>query len=310
MKALVTGGAGFIGSHVADALLAAGHEVHVLDSLVTGRRDQVPAGARFIQADLADSSIPTLWARERYAALIHLAAQIDVRHAVADPVYDARINVLGMIHIIEAGLKNGLEKVVFSSSGGAIYGEAAQIPTPESAPEKPLSPYGVSKLAAEKYLAFYAGTHGLSTVSLRYANVYGPRQTPEGDAGVISRFVDRMRAEQPVVIFGDGLQTRDYVYVGDVVRANLRALERDVTGSYNVGTGRETSVRALYGHLARALGRDPGFNFAPARLGEVYRSALDTTRAGAELGWAPEVDLETGLARTVAWFDSRAGHKA
>ncbi|MEZ4698802.1 MAG: NAD-dependent epimerase/dehydratase family protein [Rhodothermales bacterium] len=306
MKVLVTGGAGFIGSHVADALLEAGHEVHVLDSLVNGYRHQVPDGAVFHALDLSDPAVSRLFETHRFEALLHLAAQIDVRKSVADPAYDAQVNVLGMLRLLEAGRAHGLRRVVFSSSGGAIYGEPDRVPQQEADPERPMSPYGVSKLVSERYLAYYARVHGLTAVSLRYANVYGPRQTPEGDAGVISRFIDRMQAGAPVTMYGDGAQTRDYVFVGDVVQANLLALDQDASGAYNIGTGVETSVLQLYRHLADALGQDPGYAFAAARTGEIARSALDASLAAERLGWRPAVALPDGLSRTIGWFKSRA----
>ncbi len=311
MKVLVTGGAGFIGSHVADALLADGHTVHVLDNLVNGYREQVPLDAPIHVLDIGDPAVPDLFAEHRFEALVHLAAQIDVRRSVADPAYDARVNVLGLLNLLEAGRMAGLRRVVFSSSGGALYGEPIHVPQDEMHPERPQSPYGVSKLVSERYLAYYSDVHGLTTVSLRYANVYGPRQTPEGDAGVISVFIERMRAGRPVTIFGDGLQTRDYVYVRDVVQANRLALRlpapRPASHAFNIGTGIETSVLDLYRALASALGVDSGYALAPARTGEVARSVLDARRAAQMLGWRPEMSLADGLTQTIGWFKSRAG---
>ncbi len=306
MKVLVTGGAGFIGSHVADALLADGHVVHVLDNLANGYREQVPAGVPLHVLDVCDPGVRDLFAVHRFEALVHLAAQIDVRRSVADPAFDARVNVLGLLNLLEAGRIAGLQRVVFSSSGGALYGEPVHVPQGESHPERPQSPYGVSKLVSERYLAYYADVHGLLTVSLRYANVYGPRQTPEGDAGVIAVFIEKMRAGLPVTIFGDGRQTRDYVYVGDVVQANRLALRHPESDAFNIGTGIETSVLALYRALATILGVEPGYTPAAARKGEVARSVLDTRRATDLMGWRPETGLDRGLARTIDWFKSRA----
>ncbi len=257
--------------------------------------------------DIGDPAVCDLFAEHRFDALVHLAAQIDVRRSVAEPAFDARVNVLGLLNLLEAGRAAGLRRVVFSSSGGALYGEPVRVPQDETHPERPQSPYGVSKLVSERYLAYYADVHGLTTVSLRYANVYGPRQTPEGDAGVISVFIERLLAVRPVTIFGDGLQTRDYVYVGDVVRANRLALRQPASGTFNIGTGIETSVLELYHVLSDALGVDPGFALAPARTGEVARSVLDAGLAGHTLGWRPEISLTDGLTHTIAWFKSRAG---
>ncbi len=306
MNVLVTGGAGFIGSHIVDALLAAGHAVHVLDNLSNGLRENVPAGAVLHASDLSDPAVPALFETYRYEALFHLAAQIDVRRSVADPAFDASVNVLGMLALLEAGRQAGLRHIVFSSSGGAIYGEPARTPQDEAHPERPLSPYGVSKLVAERYLDYYARAYGIHTVSLRYANVYGPRQTPEGDAGVIAVFIGRMLQGLPVTIYGDGNQTRDYVYVEDVVRANMLALRYQGNGAFNVGTGVETSVRALYDMLARLTDAGAGFALHDARRGEVERSVLDPTLAATALGWQPACSLEVGLERTIRWFKSRA----
>jgi UDP-glucose 4-epimerase len=306
MNVLVTGGAGFIGSHVAEALLAGGHAVHVLDNLSHGSRENLPEGIVFHALDVLDPSLPHLFATYRFEALFHLAAQIDVRRSVADPVFDAEVNIIGFLRLLEAGRRHGLRRVVFSSSGGAIYGDAPERPTPETTPERPISPYGVSKLASERYLAGYASQCGIVGISLRYANVDGPRQTPEGDAGVIAVFIERMLAGRSVVVFGDGSQTRDFVFVGDVVRANLLALDHRSSGAYNIGTGQETSVMTLYQTLHEALDRDAGCVLGEARGGEVQRSVLDIQRAGRALGWRPEVSLSDGLRRTIAWFESRA----
>ncbi|HET6566823.1 MAG TPA: NAD-dependent epimerase/dehydratase family protein, partial [Rhodothermales bacterium] len=246
MKVLVTGGAGFIGSHVADALVAEGHTVHVLDDLSSGRQENVPAGAAFIRMDIRSEDVPSLFERERYGVLVHHAAQMDVRKSVADPKFDADVNVLGFLNLMEAGRRNGLEKVVFASTGGAIYGEPDYVPQDERHTLQPLSPYGITKLTTEKYLYFYQQQYGIRYVALRYANVYGPRQNPHGEAGVVAIFTERLlRGEKPV-INGNGEQTRDYVFVGDVVRANLAALRHEGSGIFNVGTGKETSVNELF----------------------------------------------------------------
>ena len=297
MRAVVTGGAGFIGSHVVDALIARGDEVHVLDDLSHGKREQVAAGAELHVGDIREPD--TVFAAVRPEAVLHLAAQMDVRVSVEDPALDADVNVLGTVRILEAARRHGA-KVVFASSGGAIYGECDG-PAPESAELRPLAPYGASKLCGEEYLATWNRLHGTSHVSLRLANVYGPRQDAHGEAGVVAIFMGALREAATPRIYGDGSQTRDYVFVGDVVRAFVTALEHD-GGVFNVGTGVETSVVALYGAVAQASGveRDP--EFAEPRLGELQRSVLDASLAARALGWRPEHALADGLARTWASF--------
>jgi UDP-glucose 4-epimerase len=307
---LVTGGAGFIGSHVADALVAAGRAVHVLDDLSGGRRENVPAEAVFHELDVRDPAARALFAAHRYGALLHFAAQMDVRRSVADPVYDAEVNVLGLLNLLEGGRSAGLENVVFASTGGAIYGEPDPAfndggPQPETHPQRPASPYGITKLVSEHYLRFYGDLYGLPSVALRFANVYGPRQNPHGEAGVVAIFTEKLlRGEQPV-INGPGLQTRDYVYVGDVVDAVMRALAYEGSGAFNVGTGVETDVNALFGHLNRLTGAHVGERHGPAKPGEQQRSVLDWSRTQRMLGWEPRVPLDEGLALTVDWFRTR-----
>jgi UDP-glucose 4-epimerase len=280
---VVTGGAGFVGSHVAEALLARGDEVTVIDDLSTGKRENLPPGATLVEHDVRQPF-------ELEADVVfHLAAQADVRVSVADPGFDAEVNVLGTIRVLEAARLAGAQ-VVFASTGGAIYGECER-PAREDDERRPLSPYGVSKLAAEEYLAAYNRLHGTRHVALRYGNVYGPRQDPHGEAGVVAIFLERLREGKPLTIFGDGAQTRDYVYVGDVARATLLAVGH--AGVFNVGTGRETSVL----ELARLAG-DAEIQHAPERPGELQRSFLDPARAEAELGFRAEVALEEGLRRT------------
>ncbi|MDO8184225.1 NAD-dependent epimerase/dehydratase family protein [Conexibacter sp. JD483] len=303
MKALVTGGAGFIGSNVVDGLLAAGHEVAVLDDLSTGTRDNLPAEATLHEADVADvAAVAAVFAEERPEVVFHLAAHIDVRVSVEDPLRDSAINVGGTINVLRAALEHGARRVVLSSTGGAIYGETELIPTREDAPIRPLAPYGQSKFSAEGYCALFTRLHGLSTISLRYANVYGPRQDPLGEGGVVAIFCGCLSSGATPRIFGDGLQTRDYVFVGDVVRANLLAAASDATEPVNIGSGVETTVLQLADEL-RALG-DGERPFEPlhepARAGEVLRSALDATRAGELLGWRAEVGLAEGLRTTLA----------
>lgn len=293
MRKVVTGGAGFIGSHLVDALLARGDEVHVVDDLSSGRRDQLPDGAGFSQLDIRDSLEP-VFNEVRPEVCFHLAAQIDVRFATANPREDARINVLGTINVLEAARKHGAQ-VVFSSTGGAIYGEC-DAPAPENAPLEPMSPYGVSKLAAEEYLSAYSRLYDESHVSLRYGNVYGPRQDAHGEAGVVAIFFGVFARGETPVIFGDGEQTRDFVYVGDVVDATLAAQGRG--GVYNVGTGVETSVRELYGICARVAGVEAEAERRPERAGEILRSVVDPSLAARDLGWKAETPLEAGLAET------------
>jgi UDP-glucose 4-epimerase len=304
MRILVTGGAGFIGSHTVDALIERGeYEVAVLDDLSSGKRERLDSRARLHQADLRDAdAVRRVIAQERPEAIVHLAAQMDVRRSVSDPAFDAQVNVVGFINLMEAGRQNGLRRVVFASTGGAIYGEQERFPCDEQHPQRPVSPYGVAKAATEKYLFFYRTQYGIDYVALRYANVYGPRQDPHGEAGVVAIFCGRILQGRPVTIFGDGEQTRDYVFVGDVVRANLAALESSVSGAFNVGTGIETNVNQLYGVLASIAGTDRAPEYGPARPGEQRRSVISAARAERELRWRPEVSLRDGLGRTLQFF--------
>ena len=295
MTVLVTGGAGFIGSHVAEALVARGKDVVVLDDLSSGKRENLPEGAELVEGDIREPQ-DELFAGVKPDVCFHLAAQADVRVSVARPEHDARINVIGTINLLEAAREHGTQ-LVFSSTGGAIYGECDG-PAPENAPRQPLAPYGTSKLAGEEYLATYNRLHGTKHVALRYGNVYGPRQDPHGEAGVVAIFFKRFLSGEQPKVFGDGKQTRDYVYVVDVVRATLAAAERD-GGVYTVGTGRETSVVELFDLCRRVAGKeDVEPEFAPPRPGELQRSVLDVSRAVDELGWRPEHSLEEGLRET------------
>jgi UDP-glucose 4-epimerase len=297
VRAIVTGGAGFIGSHIVDALVARGDEVHVLDDLSKGLRENVPAGAELHLADIR--SPDEVFDAVRPDAVFHLAAQADVRVSVERPGFDADVNVVGTIAILEGARRHGAQ-VVFASSGGAGYGECDG-PAPESAPLLPLAPYGASKVCGEEYLATWNRLYGARHVSLRLGNVYGPRQMPHGEAGVVAIFMGLLHEGGTPTIFGDGRQTRDYVYVGDVARAMLLALDRD-GGVYNVGTGVETSVLELYDAIRTASGADRDAAFAPARLGELQRSVLDPSLAARELGWRPEHSLADGLAATWEWI--------
>ena len=308
MRALVTGGAGFIGSNLVDALLADGAEVTVVDDLSTGRRQNLDgalaAGAQLAELDIREgAALSELFAERRPETVFHLAAQIDVRRSVADPAFDASINVGGTANVLEAARVAEAGRVVFVSTGGAIYGEGEgqRLPLPEGAPIAPLSPYGQSKFAAEGYLALYERLYGLSGVSLRLGNVYGPRQDPLGEAGVIAIFCGRLRAGERPTVYGDGKQTRDYIYVGDVVAALLAAAGSEATGPINVGTGIETDVLELaarLGELGGAADFEP--ELAPARTGEVQRVSIDPARAERELGWRAQTGLEEGLRLTLA----------
>jgi UDP-glucose 4-epimerase len=304
VRVLVTGGAGFIGSHIADALLGGGHQVAVVDDLSTGDRSNVPAGAELIVGDVSGPEIERIIADVRPTAIFHHAAQMDVRRSMADAGFDTLVNVVGTARVANAALACGTETVVFASSGGAMYGESDVVPSPESLPWRAASPYGVAKGCGELYLEHYA-RRGLCAVSLRYGNVYGPRQNPHGEAGVVAIFATKLLAGERPKINGDGKQTRDYVYVGDVVRANLAALERTVSGAFNIGTGVETDVLTLATLLERLSGEGGGFLHGPEKPGEQRRSSLDITLAARELGWRPAVRLADGLERTFRWFAER-----
>jgi UDP-glucose 4-epimerase len=306
MRILVTGGAGFIGSHTIDVLVAAdSHDIAVIDDLSSGKRQRLAPSVRFHHADIRNTEeVRLVMDRERPEVLLHLAAQVDVRKSVAEPAFDAEVNIGGLINLMEAGREKGLKRVIFASSGGAIYGEQKKFPCDEQHRCRPLSPYGVSKLATEAYLFFYKMQYGIDYTSLRYSNVYGPRQDPHGEAGVVAIFCGRMLTKTPCTIYGDGQQTRDYVYVGDVARANLAALNIPVSGAFNIGTGIETSVNQLFGSLARIAGCSESPTWAAQRPGEQRRSVLSPARAASELGWCPEVALEDGLKRTFESFKS------
>jgi len=303
-KVLVTGGAGFIGSHVADAHLARGDRVWIVDDLSSGKRENLPEGAAFHEMDLADPALRDLFQEVGFDLVNHHAAQIDVRISVEDPLKDARVNVLGLLNLLEAARRTGTQRVVYVSSGGVIYGEPEERPTPETTPKLPLSPYGVSKLSGEHYLHYYRAIHGLEYVALRYSNVYGPRQDPHGEAGVVAIFCQRLLAGQEIHIFGDGEQTRDYVYVEDVAHANVRAAELELPQggglderAFNVGTGTGTSVNRLADLLEAVSGLRTTRSFRAPRKGELRHSTLDVSRLAAR-GWAPRHSLKEGLRHT------------
>ncbi|MGC1343372.1 MAG: NAD-dependent epimerase/dehydratase family protein [Candidatus Binataceae bacterium] len=305
MRILVTGGAGFIGSHTVDALIKAdAGDVAILDDLSAGKRQQVNPKARLHQVDLRDApAVREVVARERPEAIYHMAAQMDVRRSVADPAFDAQVNIVGFLNLIEAAREHGLKRVVFSSTGGAIYGEQDTFPADEEHPRRPVSPYGIAKLSTEGYLFYYRAQYGIDYLALRYGNVYGPRQDPQGEAGVVAIFSGRILDGQPCTIYGDGSQTRDYVFVGDVVRANVAALSARASGiAINIGTGIETSVNDLYSNLASIADFPTAAEHGPGRPGEQKRSVISSARAHKELGWRPTATLRDGLAETFKYF--------
>ncbi len=302
----ITGGAGFIGSHVADGFLAAGDRVLILDDLSGGKRENVPAGAELFVLDIRSPEAAQMIADEGVELLIHHAAQMDVRRSVEDPVFDAQVNVVGTLNLLEAGRKAKLSQVLFASTGGAIYGEQEAFPATEEHPTRPVSPYGASKLAVERYLYFYHVAYGLDVACLRYANVYGERQNPHGEAGVVAIFLQRLLGGGSAMINGTGRQTRDYVHVSDVVRANLAAAGRPGFLTYNVGTAIETDVVELYRQIAAALGVDRPAEHGPAKAGEQLRSVIDGSRGRRDLGLPEPLPLAEGLSRTASWFRARA----
>jgi len=311
MKILVTGGAGFIGSHIVDAYLKMGHAVTVIDNLSTGRSMNLNPAATFHQADIRDArAVAEIFAHGKFDVVNHHAAQMDVRRSVADPVYDASVNIIGVLTLLEAALKTGVRRVVFASSGGAIYGEQDYFPADETHPTRPISPYGVAKLTTEQYLFYYRAVYGVDAVCLRYANVYGPRQNPDGEAGVVAIFTTRMLQGGQPVINGDGKQTRDYVYVGDVVRANVQAVVHEGSSVLNVGTGIETDVNQLFTALKKHTGSTCAETHGEAKKGEQLRSVLDTMKINRELGWSAAVSLDDGVRLTVDYFRANLPHGA
>ena len=306
MNVLVTGGAGFIGSHVTDLLIRHGFSVDVMDDLSSGTRDNLPSSVNLHVMDIRSTDAQNLIRRNRYTVLIHHAAQMDVRRSVSDPAFDVQVNILGLINLMEAGRKSGLQKVVLASTGGAIYGEPENGPQNELHSQQPVSPYGISKLTSEKLLNFYFHEYGISYVALRYGNVYGPRQNAHGEAGVVAIFAERLLSGQPTTIHGDGLQTRDYVYVEDVARANLMALNfKDAPTAFNIGTGIETDVVTLHQELQKSIGIHQSPTHGPRKPGEQRRSVLDCTKAEVELSWRAENSLSEGLKDTANWFASQ-----
>jgi UDP-glucose 4-epimerase len=302
----VTGGAGFIASHIVDAYIQEGHDVVVVDDLSGGNKNNVNPKARFVHLDIRDKKLDAVFGSGKFDVVNHHAAQMDVRRSVADPQFDASVNVLGGLNVFECALRNGVHKIVFSSTGGAIYGEQDYFPADELHPLRPLSPYGITKLCTEKYLFYYKEVHGIDHVILRYANVYGPRQNPHGEAGVVAIFASKMmRGEQPV-INGDGKQTRDYTFVGDVVRANVAALSYRGSNIFNVGTGVEHDVNYLFDNLRIHLNPSLVEKHGPAKLGEQIRSVISFAKIQKDLGWTPTVQLHEGLKTTAEYFKKQA----
>jgi UDP-glucose 4-epimerase len=299
MKILVTGGAGFIGSHIVDRLVQEGYEVVVVDNLSTGKRRNVNRAAKFYRTDIRSWWLERVFRRERPVIVCHHAAQMDVRRSVRDPVFDAETNILGTLNVLRHTIKYGVRKVLFASSGGAVYGEPERLPVSEDHPVRPASPYGISKAVGDEYLRYFHDADGLEFVSLRYANVYGPRQDPYGEAGVVGIFTQKMLLGEQPIINGNGRQTRDFVYVDDVVEANVAALNKAAHGIYNVGTGKETSVNELFSLLSGLINPAIREVHGPAKKGEQQRIALDASKFHRELDWEPKVSLKDGLARTV-----------
>jgi UDP-glucose 4-epimerase len=302
---LVTGGAGFIGSHLVDAYVADGHHVVVIDDLSSGVKENVNPKAEFYKLDIRNQEVAQVFQRHSFDVVNHHAAQMDVRRSVADPKFDASVNVIGGLNIFESARQSGVKKIIFSSTGGAIYGEQDFFPADEGHPVRPLSPYGITKFVTEKYLFYYKEVHGIDHVVLRYANVYGPRQNPHGEAGVVAIFAKKMLQRENPVINGDGKQTRDYTYVGDVVKANLLALKYSGSNTFNIGTGIETDVTQLFQILRGLLNPACPEVHGPAMIGEQLRSVISSAKIRRELGWSPDVGLSEGLKMTAEFFKNK-----
>ena len=303
MKILITGGAGFIGSNIADAYVALGHEVSVIDNLSSGKKQNLNKKMKFYEADIKDpAKIKEIFSKEKFDILSHHAAQIDVRKSVMDPVFDANVNIIGTLNMLENAKNSGIKKVIFASSGGTIYGECGKNPPDESAQARPLSPYGITKYSIEFYLKFYAEIYGMKYSILRYANVYGPRQDPHGEAGVVAIFSERIINDKELFIYGDGEQRRDYVFVGDLVKANVAALDKADNETINIGTGKTTSVNDLFAQMTDITGYKRKPVYKPARPGEILNSVLGIQKAKTVLNWEPEVTIKDGLKRTMDYF--------
>ncbi|HEB13812.1 MAG TPA: NAD-dependent epimerase/dehydratase family protein [candidate division WWE3 bacterium] len=303
MRTLVTGGAGFIGSHIVDALVGVGHEVSVIDNLSTGLKENVNPQAKFYKVDILDErGLERIFKKERPEAVFHLAAQIDLRQSIDEPVFDSRVNILGSLSLLECARDYKVKKFVFSSTGGAIYGEAKRIPTPESSPANPASPYGLAKLTVEKYLEIWQQLYGLEYIALRYSNVYGPRQRGGAESGVVAIFATKALKGDSIAIYGDGEQTRDYVYIEDAMGANLAALESKKSGVYNIGTSMETTVNEVFTEISNLVGSEVEATRTAAIKGELLRSALDCSKAKKDLDWEPQISLGDGLKGTLDFF--------
>jgi UDP-glucose 4-epimerase len=309
MRVLVTGGAGFIGSNLVDAYLDEGHEVIIIDDLSTGKRENINPRATFYKMDIQDPRIEEVFREEKIELVNHHAAQIDVRRSIKDPIFDAKVNVVGLLNLLERSVKYRVKKFIFASSGGVVYGEGDTLPAKETHPLDPLSPYGITKLIAEHYLHYYHTTHHLDYTVLRYGNIYGPRQDPSGEAGVVAIFINNILKGKEPVIFGDGEQLRDYVYIEDAVRANLLCTTKGEGEVFNLGTGVGTSVNALLERIQEIMGTELQPTYKPRREGEIYRNYLDSTKAREILGWQTRVDLDEGLRRTVKFFMNADGSR-
>jgi len=304
MNALVTGGAGFIGSHVADALLDKGCHVEIVDNLLTGQRENIPDKAVFHEIDIRDEKLDEIFKRGNFDMVFHLAAQMDIKNSVLNPAFDADANILGGINLLQAMKKNNVSKITFSSSC-AVYGEQVSFPAAEDHQNFPDSPYGIGKLAFEKYLYFYHKEFGINYTALRYANIYGPRQRGDGEGGVVAIFIRQLLSDKDAYIFGDGNQTRDMTYVGDVVRANIMAADYDQCGTFNVSTGKETSINSLFDIITQIIGSDQEKLYKPPREGETSRSVLDNSAIIKAFGWQPQIDIKTGLTNTAVFFEEK-----
>jgi len=307
MRILITGGAGFIGSHLADRLIKNGDKVILIDNLSTGKKENINPKAKFYKIDIQSPKISDIFKKEKPEILFHLAAQIDVRKSVEDPIKDAKINILGSLNVIknfyQESLKNTKKpKIIFSSTGGAIYGDAKIIPTPETYPEFPLSPYGICKLTIEKYLNYYWKVFNIPYVALRYANVYGPRQNSKGESGVVSIFIDKLFSGESPIINGSGKQTRDFVFIEDIIEANILAMKKNKVGVYNIGTGKETDINTIFQKLKKITNSNLKAVHCLEKKGEQKRSCLDYKKAQKELSWKPKYNLDEGLIKTVEWF--------